>query len=303
MVRYKRHKSQRDLDGGNKAQLNIEFTGGAILFFVTLVFLLSTVLSNIPKHTGQAETNRLSLTAESLTGKLIDHTGAWNSSGTNHRWEDHTDQLTSLGLADSYHTLAQDKIDAMRNDLNRIEVQSALGLRRARIRYNLSLIRLVPVKTTKTFGKGNGSKYGLTEPSDDKCDYSEMEPLIHYGARGISGDDYHLLIGRHAVDGDYYYWISVNEKDFTDESETGDDVCYEIQAKLEEDVYVGSSGDYFIGKRSGAQASNGNLIVFQRKLLSHGFQPSPTAGNIVQTRRYTTLGNDSVKLVLQVWRQ
>jgi len=303
MIKYKRGRKREGtkIKESKRGQINIEFAGGAILFFVTLIFLLGTVLSNIPKHNRQAETNQLSLVSQSMTDKMINHKGAWNDAGSPRSdWEDHPGQLVSFGLAQSYHRLAEDKIAAMQADLDKYEVQTALGLNQSRIRYNLSLIRLIPVKTVKTFQKGNGSIYGLDEPdpldsnSFDQ-DYGLVGPIIHYGARVINGNTQHLLVGQDNT-GNYWYWIS---PDTNFENGHSDDYHYRVEAR---EVYIGSE-TYQIGQRSGLDASQGNLIVFQTKILDHGFKPPSTTESIVQNSRYASLGNDTVKLITQVWQQ
>lgn len=301
METYQRSEIDWQAEKRNRAhgQLNIEFTGGAILFFATVLFLLGTVLANIPKHTSQAEQNRLALISRSVTDKLINNKGFYNDSGsTGTRWEDgtHHEHLESLGLANAYHQLAQDKITALDDHINKTEGQSALGLAGIWVEYNLTLTRLVPFPATTTFQQGNGAEIGVDEPGGI-YDNSNMEKVVNYGSRWIDGHTYHLLINRDNSTNEYHYWISQGNKDFATSSDH-----YNINDKLGGGgVTIGSDAHFYIGQRSGAEAGDSSLIVFQKHLLSHGFQPSPSAENIVQTSRYASLGNDTVKLVLQVW--
>lgn len=276
-----------------KAQINIEFLGGAVLFFAVLTFVMTGPFTILPKYENINQLNSLETTGWIISNQLINEQGYWESSNDNGtRWEDHPGKIASLGLSEGYHRIDPKKAEKLLNNLSYTNVKaSLLGIEKD---FKIKLREFIPVDTHKTFQKGKGSKYGFVEPQDSI--YLNSDEQIHYGSHEIQGKTLWVLtaknMGKHSI------YTEINSKNFTDCNKTNSTDYFEL--KIGGEKYI-----HDINRTNDVETSDGSLVIFRRNngtyLGEFGREPPKTSDDYVKIKRFGTIGKKIIEIEITVW--
>lgn len=291
-----------------KAQVNIEFIGGSILFFSALIFVISSVFGALPKYENINQLNSLESTGMALGRKLINYRGFWRNSthnGTN--WEDKETYLESnnfsnfsLGLAESYHTLDPDKCEEFFNGFlsdNYTEVKT--GVLKMEEDFRITSTEYIIVDTYNSFTRGNGSNLGITEPpsSDPIYNSTETENIVHYGNKSINEEMRWFLVTK--TNDDYTIYISENTN-FNSGGYNRTNASETYNMEINGRIYI-----HDLENSNEVENSERRVLIFRREsgeyLGSFGREPPEIEDNYVKQERIVTLNSNLIKMEILVW--
>lgn len=281
-----------------KGQIYIDYMGGALLFFISIIFIVTSALGTVPEFSQGIEQNQLELTAWSVSTHLVERSGFWRSgsdSGTD--WHRHMDgfldENISIGLA-SEQGLDRAKVNTLLEEPY-LKIKRIIGVEKD---FNMEVREFAFVDTHKSFTKPSGSPVEdylgvpssqFKPPSTDSYDSSDSE--VHYGSISIKSDEKRFLAVSH--DGTYdeaYYsdnWNFSNSEGLG----LGDSRIIEFDDRSYR----------FNGRDSGIVASDGKTIGLSRIMGRLGRRPSEQSDNVIEVDRFSNIGENPVKIEMQFW--
>ncbi|MDY6776892.1 MAG: hypothetical protein SVQ76_02190 [Candidatus Nanohaloarchaea archaeon] len=267
-----------------KGQISIDYLAGAMIFFGSLIFLVSQMMTSIPQFSQAQQVDELELTAWSVSEILLEDRGHWSiggSSGTD--WQDHMGGVEVLGLKGKEH-LSREKINALLS-MSKDRIRSLLGIEE---KINIQVREVVDVDTYHSFQQGGAPAF-MTEPS--YSDYTASE--IHYGSHRFGGEKRYFLLMKNTSTG-WYDNLSVStDWDFSDPETEFYDLTDTQYLAIGDRTYVVQAGNTGI--------SDGKLLVLTRELGRVGYVPSRQVENIVSIQRYGAMSGNIVEVVVRVW--
>jgi hypothetical protein len=269
-------------------QISIDYIAGALVFFGSIIVLISSVLNVIPQFQNTHAVNELELAGWGLSETMMNDPGYWsNTSGNGTDW--HTASpanVTVIGVQAANRTgISAAKIRALR-DMNYRRVQRILGTTR---QFTVSFTKILHIDTYRRFNRSGSSPGFITEPSYP----GGTAETVHYGSKKIDGTPYRFLL----ADSAGWYnnlWVS-EDWDFTDADTTKYNLTTDQVITLDADAYRINIGDVQIGQ--------GNTVILKRRIGRIGTPPTANTGNIIEMKRYgTTKQTDTIiAAVFQVW--
>ena len=286
-----------------KAQINIEFIGGSILFFSALVFVISSIFGVLPQYENVNQINDLETTGIIIGKKLINDQGFWgNSTHNGSDWENHPEyehlNFTnySLGLAKDYHNLDPAKSEAFFNGFlsdNYTGVKTRIF--HIADDFRVKATEFVPVRTYKTYEKGNEGDYGIIPPSDSIYTSSDTGSTIHFGNNSFNSREMWFLVAEN--NGNYPIYIS-DDKNFSSSNRTNASIKHLMNI---------SGRTYIHDAKHNNEVSNSerNLLIFRREegyaVGEFGRVPPDIEENYVKHERYVMLNSNPAKIEVTVW--
>lgn len=276
-----------------KAQINIEFVGGAIIFFTTLLFIMSSTFSVLPKYGEKSRLNELEITGWTLSKKLINSKGFWDNSTHNGTdWENHPSDVVSIGLAESYHDLDPEKTEEFLNNVNYVNAKT--NLFKIEKDFRVKITEFIPIETYKTFEWSNGSEYGIKEPFTSI--YNNSNKIIHFGSAEIGSHKLWVLATKN---GDKYpLYFKLDSKDFSNCNKTNSSNYFEI--KIDGRNYIHDNS-----RKSEVRGSERSLVMLRREKGSGvgeiGRSPPKVKSEYLRIRRYALMDSRPVEVELIIW--
>lgn len=264
-----------------KGQISIDYIGGAVIFFVSVLFIVTGVLNTVPEYSENVLKNRLEVRGWSLSTVLLSTPGYWegeDDSGT--EWTSHTEDLKSVGLAEnSEDSVSREKVVA----LDKVSYTRLKNIFGTSFDFNIDFTEYMVVKTESE----DVSEMDVTVPPGE---------TYHFGSRKVDGKGFYFL-----VLGQDNYNVSVSEdSDFTDKDD-GDI-----------DVTINESGVVDFGEEmrqytldipsSGVYESDGEMVVFKTSLQRVGRRLPPDPGEVVSIRRFSNVGNSILRMDMRLWQ-
>jgi len=272
-----------------KGQISIEYTGGALLFFSSILFVVAGVLGTLPQFTDAIDENSIETQIWASTALLLSNTGQWESdtqSGPD--WHNHVENTTQLGLISQDGDLSRDKI----RELVSMDYTDAKLLLQTEKDFNIQFTEFSIIETASSFEKDDPSgKVAdvITEPTRSR--YDDANETIRYGSIRANGAQKHVLVTAHQGNYDTVY-IS-EDWDFTDATVFGP---------------TGNQILSFDGRRyrlsvpdSGIFASDGTTVVLTRPLGNVGTRTPAAEATVVTARRFSNIGPNPVRIDVEMW--
>ncbi len=272
-----------------KGQISIEYTGGALLFFSSILFVVAGVLGTLPQFTSAIEENSIETQVWASTAVLLSDTGQWASdTRTGPDWHNHLENTTQLGLVGQDGDLSRDKIRKIVS-MDYKDVKLLLQIDKD---FNIEFTEFSIIDTASSFEKNDpGGKIGqvITEPTTDS--YDDANDTVRYGSITANGAEKRVLVTAHQGTYDTIY-IS-EDWDFTDA------------------IRLGPAGNQilsFDGRRyrlsvpdSGIFASDGKTVVLSRPLGNVGTRTPAAESTVVTARRFGNIGPNPVRIDVEMW--
>lgn len=267
-----------------KGQLSIDYLAGAMIFFGSLVFLVSSMMGSLPQYEQGQVRDEIELSAWSMSEVMLKDEGYWEaggSSGTD--WDDHVGDVEVLGLRTN-GSLDAEKIEALAG-MDHAEITDALDTEKS---INVQFREVVDVRTHRTFPRG-GSTH-LTEPAYDA---GEAGP-VHWGSTEVAGERLYVML----TDGPATDWHNLlrvsRDRDFTNQNT-------ELH-NLTETAFIPAGPATFEARGTPVQISEGDLVVLSREVGRAGTVPGADVQNIVALERYGVMDGHVVEVTFRVWR-
>jgi hypothetical protein len=272
-----------------KGQISIEYTGGALLFFSSILFVVAGVLGTLPQFTSAIDENSIETQIWASTALLLSDTGQWESdTRVGPDWHNNIENTTQLGLVGQDGDLSRDKIrQFVSMDYSDVKV-----LLRTEKDFNIRFTEFSIIDTASSFEKtdpqGNIGEV-ITEPTGSS--YDSANDTIRYGSISANGAEKNVLVTAHQGNYDTVY-IS-EDWDFTDA------------------IRLGPTGNQilsFDGRRyrlsvpdSGVFASDGKTVVLTRPLGNVGTRTPAAEATVVTARRFGNIGSNPVRIDVEMW--
>lgn len=272
-----------------KGQISIEYTGGALLFFSSILFVVAGVLGTLPQFTDAIDENSIETQIWASTALLLSDSGQWESdTRTGPDWHNHVENTTQLGLVGQDGDLSRDKI----RELVSMDYEDVKLLLRTEKDFNIRFTEFSIIDTADSFEKYDPQgKIGqvITEPATDS--YDNANDTVRYGSISANGAEKHVLVTAHQGNFDTIY-IS-EDWDFTDATRLGP---------------TGNQVLSFDGRRyrlsvpdSGLFASDGKTVVLTRPLGNVGTRTPAAEATVVTARRFGNIGSNPVRIDVEMW--
>ncbi len=269
-----------------KGQINIEFTAGAVLFFLTLIFVITTAFSILPKYVATTEQNKMENLGWALTDVLLSDSGYWKNSSTNGTdWENHINHIKVVGLVKEFQQLDPNKINAL-GSLNYNQLRYLLGLKE---NFQINIKEYVIIETLRFFEKGDLEGVIISgEPNSGF--YANAESLIHFGTKIINGTTFYFLVA--TQNQDYRVFVSQysNFSAFTeyDPSWTSSEISF-------------NSLTFNVKNGKTIKNSNGKLLILERPYFDYGGTTTIVNERIYVFRRFAEMENQMVEVIFTLW--
>lgn len=264
-----------------KAQISIDYIGGAVVFFVSVLFIVTGVLNVMPEFTDNVVQNRLETKSWSLSTVLLSTEGYWeneNESGSD--WQNNVDDVLSFGLQSrDEQGLDRDKIQA----LDRVDYQEVKNTFGTGFDFAIDFTEYITVDTSGEV------------PEKIEIPESLEEQELNFGSRQVDGEVYYFLV--HESSGDYNVSVS-----------SGTNFSKDLDSFITE---VNSTGVVDFGDRqftveipnSGVVESEGKLLVLQTSIQRIGRRVPPDPGEVVSIRRFSNTGKNVVRMDVRMWQR
>ncbi len=265
-------------------QISIDYLAGAMIFFGSMVFLLSNVMADLPVFSQAQETDELTLSAWSMSEVVMNDRGHWeNATHSGEDWPDHPGKLAVLGVAGE-DGLSGEKIDAL-TDLNQSWIRSGLHTNK---KVNIEFREVAEVDTHRSFEQGSSPGF-ITEPpyGDDTAD------TVHFGAEELGGEERFFLLMKNTSVG-WYSNLSVS----TDWDFSSPDTEFH---NLNQTQYLPIGARTYVAEAGNTEISNGNLLILWRGRGRTGDVPGEEIEDIVSIKRYGVLNGNIVEVTFRVW--
>ncbi|MDY6789439.1 MAG: hypothetical protein SVV03_05770 [Candidatus Nanohaloarchaea archaeon] len=274
-----------------KGQIYIDYLGGSLLFFLSLIFIVTSSLGTIPQFSEEIERNSVELSAWSLSTQLIENTGFWkdgDSQGSD--WHEKTGEpqvIKTVGLASEGGGMDRDKVREV-VDMSYNQLKLLLSTSKD---FNMEFKEFAFVDTHKSFSKPGSPGVGSFKPPASKSYTNTVEP-VHYGSIALNGEEKHFLVVSHNQSYDTAFVSS--SWDFTNSTELG----------LEDETILGfgEKSYRFEGLNSAILTSEGNVLALSRIVGRAGIQPPADAGQVIGVTRFSNMGEKLVKAKMQFWK-
>lgn len=267
-------------------QISIDYLAGALIFFGSLLLLVSNVMTTLPQFADSQARDEMELSAWSISEVLMNDEGRWSDNGTTGTdWQNHVDETDVLGLRGTDGTLSSTKIEAL-TGLSHASLTGVLGTDK---NVNIEFRQVVDVDLHSTFSQGGAPSY-ITEPSYDP----DAADTVHYGAKRLAGDELHFLLTQE----DHVGWDNVlrvsRDWDFTNQNTE----TYNLTSTS----FVPVGTQTFTAAAGHTQISDGNLLVLSRSFGRAGAVSPASIGNVVTVQRYGVMDGDVMEVTLRIWR-
>lgn len=266
-----------------KGQISIDYIAGAMIFFASVVFLLSHVFTALPGFSQSQTVDDLTLSAWSMSEVVMEDTG--QTAGGDTAWHQADEEPAIVGLKDAETgQLSQGKIEAFLD----IPYATLKGdLLNAAHDFNIEFTETVAIDTSTIFSTGSSPDF-LEEPDYDFSTGGE----IHYGGEELAGEQqYFLLVENEGVGWHNRLYVS-EDRDFSD-----DLAIY----NLTEDEFISVGGSVYTAGAGHTEVSDGNLLILRREIGRTGEVPPEEVGDIVSIDRYGVLDDSVVEVSFRLW--
>jgi len=272
----------------SKGQISIDYAGGAMLFFLSLIFVTTGVLGTVPQFTDVIQEDRLEVTAWSFTTSLLEENGYWETAtASGEDWHRHTGNVKNIGLSDG-KGIDRAKTNAFLSlDYRRIKNQIA----KMEKDFNMEITEYGLVYTDQTFPRGNppAKLTGFVPPNNPS--YTSADSTVHYGSIELNEEAKYFLVTFHANDPDSVYVSDSWNFSGSSRQTFGDNRIFNFNGRN----YRLDMGN------SGITTSEGNLIVLSRLMGRIGERPPVDTQRVVQVRRVTNIGHNPVTIETSIW--
>ncbi|MDY6761475.1 MAG: hypothetical protein SVY41_00330 [Candidatus Nanohaloarchaea archaeon] len=263
-------------------QISIDYLAGALIFFGSLVFLISNVMTALPAFTQAQQTDELTLATWSISEVVMEDKGRWSSTsdgGTD--WQNHLGKIDIIGLQGE-DGLSREKVSAL-TSLNQSWLREAL---RTGKKVNIAAETVIDVDTSNTFQQGASPDF-ITEPAYPGF----VDGEVHYGAKVLDDSNRYFLLTKNKHLGWYNRLRVSDDADFT-----GSEVH-----NLTQTVFLPVSENTYTADAGNTEISGGNLLILRRSLGRAGNVPQGSATDIVSVDRYGVMDGNVVEVTFRVW--
>lgn len=265
-----------------KGQISIDYVAGALIFFGSLVFLVSNVMGTLPAFSQAQQTDELTLSAWSMSEVVMKDEGYWrNGTHSGDNWQDHLGSVEVLGVKEG-NEISGEKINAF-TGLNQSWLRSAFNTEK---KVNVEFREVVNVDTHRSFQRGSPPGF-ITEPAYSGGTADE----IRYGAKELSGEERHFLLVKNPGFG-WYNRVRVS---------TGWDFTGSDTYNLTDTRYIPVGGGTYVTEAANTEVSGGNLLILWRDLGRTGDVPGESVDEIVSVDRYGVMDGNVVEVTFRVW--
>ncbi|MDY6777727.1 MAG: hypothetical protein SVU32_03615 [Candidatus Nanohaloarchaea archaeon] len=288
-----------------KGQLSIDYTSGALLFFVSMIFVVSGALSIVPEFQSIASTNSMEVSGWSISTMLLNEPGHWRSAqGGGLDWHTQIDspgRITAIGLASPEGDLSREKIRALatlsRTDYTYLKTE----LLATEKDFNIVFHEFATVDTGRTFTKQEDARttdppaafQNQFTPPFEPTSYDEADPTVHYGSIRINGEaKYFLVTSQAGLYSQVYYSDSWNFSDATNLS-----IPQNSRSIL---MFNGRRYELAAGD-AGVLMGDGQIVVMERVIARLGQQPPEAQQRVTHITRYANIDERMVKMEMDIW--
>ncbi len=269
-----------------KGQVSIDYIGGAAVFFISIIFIVTATLNIVPEFTEGIRHDRLETQGWSISNTLLKNTGYWDDGSTEgfdwHRQVESGDEedVRAVGLEkENGYGVDREKLDTLlsgdfdyttlKNDVLSTEYD-----------FNKKFTEYVVIDSSNQ-EQGDVFPDGV----DGTVGYESIEGKGYYFVAEDLGDDgFRVHVGEYDEDSgeiDYIYEVEDSEV-----LELGED---ELEYKL--DIVF-----------SGILQTNGDLIILEKELGSYGRDIELAADEMVSIRRFSNIGSSILRVDMRVWQ-
>ncbi|MCJ7450132.1 MAG: hypothetical protein MUP58_00105 [Candidatus Nanohaloarchaeota archaeon QJJ-9] len=276
-----------------EGQISIDYVGGAMIFFVSIVFVVQGIVGTIPQYSSIAESNREEIAAWGLSTSLVSDTGYWSDvyDGTN--WEDNviTGKVKRIGLKSPEGSgVSREKI----NKLLGMDYKEIKKLFETGKDFSIEFTEYAVVKLSGEFYRGGDidgieTYNGFKPPSD-----------------GLGGADRYMRYGTISINGsERYFLASFDDSDF-DGLYVSDSIDFSSSEKLEQGElktldFNGRRFRFGLGS-SGLSTSNGKILLVERVMGRIGRRIPTSEETVTRVKRYSNTQKSIIMLDMRVWK-
>ncbi len=268
-----------------KAQISIDYIGGATVFFVAILFIVVTTLNVVPRYSENLSHNRLQVTGWTISTTLLETPGYWSQGEEwGYDWHEPTniDDVKSLGLEDHKERgLDRDKIEALDETfgIGYIDMKNILA---TEFEFHMDFTEFVVIDTSM---EGDPDR----EPTG--------KPGGSWGYEVIDGEGYFFYVYE---DGNNDFEVHVGQEDgsgfeFDHEITSGDGSV---------DMELGENGrEYTLNIiTSGVIPSEGDILVLEKDIKSIGRDIHLSADEMINIRRFSNIEDNIVRVDMRFWK-
>lgn len=280
-----------------QGQISIDYVAGALLFFLSLTFVITGILSTVPQFTDQIENNRLEASAWRLSTALLTTPGHWeNTSGGGSDWQQApADDIRQVGLATPAGGIARSKLQRA----DQLSYDRLRQLLEAETHFRMSVREYLQVDTSRSYRNGTPpTSLDGFQPPDSHPVYDDYNGTVNYGSVRINGETQHWLVVQNQSMLQAYRSESW---DFRSPETTAGRATY--NGSETDRIAFGPRTYLFDGNDAGIQASGGKLVVLQRPATIIGRRTPAYVDNTVAVTRFTNIEEIPVRVRMEVWFQ
>lgn len=270
-----------------KGQISIDYLAGALVFFGSIVLLVSNVMTVAPEFTASQKTDELQLEAWTISEVIMEDRGYWEkNTQSGEAWHENMDGLEIIGLKGE-RGLSREKVQALL-DMEAEEIREVL---RTDKKFNVDLREVIEIDTSQSFDRTDPSTIPdfITGPSYGPDTSSE----VHYGTETLSGEEKYFLLMKDRDLG-WYNNLSVSSSwDFSD----SDTEFYNLSS----DSYIPAGGGTYIAGAGNTEISEGRLLILERDIGSTGDFPRESVEEVVSAERYGVMDGNVVEVSFRLW--
>lgn len=265
-----------------KGQISIDYAGGAMVFFVALIFVVTGMLGTIPQFSEAVTTDRLETVGWSLSTHLLNQPGYWQQ-GVQNRTDWHaapsTDQIDSLGLASPEGGVSLEKI----NEMQDMEYTTIKGIVNIHEDFTFDVTEYMIVTTDSTFEKGS-PPWNIED-----IDWQGNSDTVWYGAVTENQATQYFMIDR-----DPSFTI------YTSSSRNFD--TYDTISREEASIIDFGDRSYILEQSgSGVSQSQGRQLILERSIGRIGERTPPEEAQTVNIVRYSWTDRNPIRIQMEVW--
>lgn len=259
-------------------QINIEFLGGAILFFSAVIFLINSSLDAIPQYAKYSERNSLELNLITIS-RILFTEGYWkNNSDSGTDWQNHLEDIKFLGFFTN-GSIDLNKINAL-NKLDYEKIKILFGIKED---FWIDVDEFHVIDTSRSFEKDKWSSFIPFEPPSDD-DFASTNGRIHYGRENSS---YLFLIEKN---NEYSVLYIHNSTRY-------------FKYYLNENSNLSINGKkYSIGIDTGWDPY-GNIVILKRNIISYGRDLPELSKESSSLVKFGNNKNKIYRIRITIWRR
>lgn len=278
-----------------KGQISIDYAAGALLFFVSLIFIITGILSTVPQYSEDIDENRLEMEAWKLTTAMLTTPGYWRNSsrgGTDWAHAD-ADDIRQIGFSTE------------EGDLSRAKLQRALRLGYTGLRdrlnteahFRMSVREFVQVDTSRNYPYGDPPDHLPDFQVPTATDYQRFNDTVHYGSSDVNGEVMRWLVTQNATFARVYWSSSWDFSGAQSHSTNATERIVFGEDTGEGRTYIFDGGD------AGVTTSDGEIVVLQRPIGRYGRRMPAFVQDSVTVTRFSNIDAAPVRLEMEVWYQ